>query len=58
LSIDGGVSVVGEDTSGIKTSQCCTTVGGGGGLEDIAILLRGEPCVYYPVQRNERRRKT
>jgi len=24
----------------------------------VAIVLRGEPCVYYAVQRKERRRKT
>ena len=35
LSIAGEASVVGEDTSGIMTSQCCTTVGGGGGLEEV-----------------------
>jgi len=30
LSIAGEASVVGEDTSGIMTGWCCTTVGGGG----------------------------
>jgi len=35
LSIASGASVVGEDTSGIMTGQCCTTVGGGGGLEEV-----------------------
>jgi hypothetical protein len=34
LSIAGGASVVGEDTSGIMTGWCCTTVGGGG-LEEV-----------------------
>jgi len=29
----GEASVVGEDTSGIMTDQCYTTVGGGGSLE-------------------------
>jgi hypothetical protein len=35
LSIAGGASGVGEDTSGIMTGQCCTTVGGGGGWEAV-----------------------
>jgi len=26
---------VGEDTSGTMTGQCCTTVGGGGGWEEV-----------------------
>jgi len=26
---------VSEDTSGIMTGQCCTTVGGGGGYEEV-----------------------
>jgi len=35
LSIAGGVSVVGENTSAIMSGRCCTTVGGGGGCEEV-----------------------
>ena len=37
LSIAGGASEVSEDTSGTMTGRCCTTVGGGGGWEEVRV---------------------
>jgi len=44
----GGASVVGEDTSGIITGQCCTTEGGGGCWEEGQF---GSECVTGRVGR-------